>query len=97
VRVTDTLPAGLSYVPGTLTATHGTPDDAGAPMLKWSGVLSVTPVVTLTFAVSVTTPNPMAIVNTATINPGYTSPFTRSALIVVNPYELFLPLILRNG
>ena len=97
VRVTDTLPAGLEYVPGSLTATSGTPDASSAPTLKWNGVMSVTPVVTVTFAVSVTAPNAATIVNTATINPGYGSPFGRAAPIVVNPYELFLPLILRTS
>lgn len=97
VRVTDTLPAGLIYVPGSLAATSGTPDDGSAPTLKWSGVLSVTPVVTMTFAATVTTANAAHIVNTATINPGYGSPFTRDADIIVNPHELFLPLILRNN
>jgi uncharacterized repeat protein (TIGR01451 family) len=96
VRVTDTLPAGLVYVPGTLTATSGTPNASSAPTLTWSGVMSVTPVVTVTFAATVTTPNAATIVNTATINPGYGSLLTRTASIVVNPYELFLPLILRN-
>ena len=85
VRVTDTLPSGLAYVPGSFTATSGTPDDASAPTLKWNGVMSTTPVVTVTFAVSVTTPNAATTVNTATINPGYGSPFTRTASIIVNP------------
>jgi uncharacterized repeat protein (TIGR01451 family) len=96
VRVTDTLPSGLAYVPGSLAATSGTPDAASAPTLKWNGAMSVTPVVTLTFAVTVTTPNAESIVNTATINPGYGSPIARAVPIVVNPHEMFLPLILRN-
>jgi uncharacterized repeat protein (TIGR01451 family) len=97
VRVTDTLPSGLASVPGSLAATSGTPDDASAPTLKWNGVMSTTSVVTVTFAVSVTMPNAAIIVNAAAINPGYGSPFTRTAAIVVNPHELFLPLILRNN
>lgn len=97
VRVTDTLPAGLAYVLGTLTATGGTPDDSNAPTLTWSGVMSVTPVVTVTFAATVTAPNAATIVNTAAIDPGYGAPFTRLATIIVNPHELFLPLILRDN
>jgi uncharacterized repeat protein (TIGR01451 family) len=97
VRITDTLPAGLGYLPGSLKAHAGVTDDSAAPILKWSGVMSTAPVVTVTFAVSVATPNAAAIVNTATIHPGYGAPFTRDATIVVNPFELFLPLILRSG
>jgi uncharacterized repeat protein (TIGR01451 family) len=97
VHVTDTLPSDLAYVPGSLTASGGTPDDTAAPMLNWSGVMSATPAITLTFAVSVTTPDTKAIVNTATINSGYGPLLTRTALIVVNPHELFLTLIVRNN
>jgi len=96
-RVTDTLPAELTYVPGSLAATSGTPDASGAPTLKWNGVLSVTPVVTMTFAATVATTSAVNVVNTATINPGYGAPFLRTAATVVNPHELFLPLILRNN
>jgi len=97
VRVTDTLPSDLTYVAGSLAATSGTPDASSAPTLKWNGVMSVTPVVTVTFAATVTTPNITTIVNMAMVNPGYGSPFARTAPVIVNPYELFLPLILRDG
>ncbi|HTP11243.1 MAG TPA: PQQ-dependent sugar dehydrogenase [Anaerolineae bacterium] len=96
VRVTDTLPADLAYVPGSLRASSGASDDASAPILKWSGTLSTTPAVTVTLVVSVTTSNVAAVVNSATIHPGYGSPFARTATIVVNPHEVFLPLILHN-
>ena len=96
VRVTDTLPADLSYVPGSFTATSGAPDASSAPTLKWSGVMSSTPTVTLTYAVTVATTSTALISNTALINPGYAPPFARTASVVVNPYNLFLPVIWRN-
>jgi len=96
VRVTDTLPADLSYVPGSFMATSGTPDASSAPTLKWSGVMSSTPTVTLTYAVTVATTSTALISNTALINPGYAPPFARTASVVVNPYNLFLPAIWRN-
>jgi hypothetical protein len=95
--LTDTLPADLAYVPGSLVATSGTPDDASAPTLKWLGVMSTTPVVTVSFAVTVTTLSAESIVNTVAIDPGYGAPFARLRSIVVNPLQLFLPLILRNS
>jgi uncharacterized repeat protein (TIGR01451 family) len=97
VRVTDTLPAGLAYVPGSLSATGGAPDDTSAPTLKWAGVMSATPVVTVTFAVTVTTLSAESIVNTAEIDPGFGMIVSRTNSIVVNPFELFLPLIWRSG
>jgi hypothetical protein len=84
-------------MPGSLTATGGTPDASSSPTLRWSGVLSVTPVVTVTFATTVTAPTTITLVNIVTINPGYGAPFTRVAPIIVNPYELLLPLIFRNS
>jgi uncharacterized repeat protein (TIGR01451 family) len=97
VRVTDTLPAGLTYVPGTFTATRGTPDDSGAPTLIWSGTLSTTPVVTLTYNATVATITAASLVNTALIDPGYTAPFTRTAALWVNAYSVFLPLLWRSN
>jgi uncharacterized repeat protein (TIGR01451 family) len=96
VYVTDTVPAGLSYLPGTLTATGGAAADTSAPTLLWSGILSPTGAVTLTYAVTVTAPNAQAITNQAAIAaPGYET-ITRAATIVVNGYSLYLPLVLQK-
>jgi uncharacterized repeat protein (TIGR01451 family) len=97
MRVTDTVPAGLNYLPGSLAATGGTPDDSVAPILKWNGVMSATPAITLTYAVTVAATSNAPIVNSAIIAPGYTTPFTRSALLLVNPLSTYLPLILRTN
>ena len=90
------MPAALEYVPGSFAATGGSIDASGAPMLKWSGVMSSTPVITLTYAVTVATTSTAAISNTALINPGYAPPFARTASVIVNPHYLFLPVIWRN-
>ncbi len=37
--LTDTLPANLTYVSGSFTATSGTVDDSQSPLLRWSGTL----------------------------------------------------------
>jgi len=103
VQFTDTLPAGMVYVPGTLTATTGAVVDAFAPTLTWSGVLSPSPVITITYAVAVTytIPGstailPQVITNTATIAaPGYPT-ITRTAVVRTNWYNVYLPLVLRQ-
>jgi uncharacterized repeat protein (TIGR01451 family) len=97
VRMTDVIPTGLAYATGTFTATHGSVDASGAPTLKWNGVMSPTPIVTLTYAVTVTTSNRTWLVNHAVIDPGEALSITRTAPIIANPLELFLPLILRNN
>ncbi len=96
VRVTDVVPTGLSYMPGTLATTHGLADDSAAPTLKWNGVMSATPAITLAYAVTVATTSTEMISNTALINLGYAPPFARTASLIVNPRYLFLPVILRS-
>ncbi len=94
-RVTDTLPAGLNYLPGSFAATLGTVDASTAPTLTWQGVLSTTPSVTLTYVVTVSVISPTAITNSAVIDPGVTASFTRSATIIANGIRLYLPLIFK--
>ena len=88
VRVTDTLPTGLNYMPGSFTATLGTVDESNAPTLTWQGVLSTTPSVTLTYVVTVSVVSPTAITNSAVIDPGMTASFTRSATVIANGIKL---------
>jgi len=96
IRLTDTVPDGLSYVSGTLTATIGTVTDSAAPTLRWSGVLSPTPSVTVTYAATVSTTRSQIITNTAVIAaPGY-QPISRTALLCSNSYRAFLPRVLRT-
>ncbi len=96
VYLTDVVPAGLAYVPGTLAAASGTWSDAGAPMLTWSGVLSPTPVVTVSYAVTVTASVPQVISNTVTIAaPGYQT-ITRTAAIIANGHTVYLPVVMRH-
>jgi uncharacterized repeat protein (TIGR01451 family) len=83
VFLTDEVPAGLAYVPGTLASTIGTVTDAAAPTLGWSGVLSPTPVATVTYAVTVTAATSQVITNRAVIAvPGYGA-ITRTATVTV--------------
>jgi uncharacterized repeat protein (TIGR01451 family) len=96
VYVTDVVPAGLSYVPGTLTAVGGTgiPDEGGAPTLTWSGVLSPTLAVTITYVTTVTAALPEVITNTATIDvPGYQT-ITTAVTVIANGHDLYMPLVL---
>ncbi len=105
VIFSDTIHARLSYVPGTLTATSGVVNDTAEPVLHWSGVLSPTPAVTITYATTVTYITsgtatlalPQVITNTAVIEaPGY-QPITRTATVWVHWQSLYLPLVKRNS
>jgi uncharacterized repeat protein (TIGR01451 family) len=99
VHLTDTVPAGLSYIPNTLTASLGTPDDSAAPTLRWSGVLSDTAVVTLTYGTTVTVPDDMAqyISNTVTINAEPIGVISRMAGIIVNGQATHVPIIVKGA
>jgi uncharacterized repeat protein (TIGR01451 family) len=96
-RLTDTLPAGLAYVPGSLEASHGTVDDGGAPTLTWQGTLSISRRITLTYLVTVTGQATGSLVNEATLEGDPAGPLTLRASIIVDAYEVYFPLILRNG
>lgn len=92
-RVTDTLPGGLNYVGGSFAATLGTVQ-AAPPVLKWTGVMSTTPVVTLTYAATVIAVGPISLVNSAEIEFDGTV-LSRSATVIVDGLTLYLPLILK--
>ncbi len=83
IYLSDEVPTGLSYVPGTLTATAGTVTDTYAPSLHWFGALTSTPAVTVTYAVTVSATAPQVITNSAVIAaPGYQT-ITRTATVTV--------------
>lgn len=96
VYVTDTVPTGLSYVPGTLMATEGAVADTSAPTLYWSGILSPTPLITITYAVTVTAPSTQVITNHVSIAASGYEAITRTATVVVNGRSTYLPLVLQR-
>jgi len=97
VRFTDTLPAGVQYVSGTLAATSGIADDAGAPTLLWSGTVSATSPVTITFAAVVGLDFVGTLTNTGTVSAVSYAPITLTATTSIRAawYHLYLPLVLR--
>jgi uncharacterized repeat protein (TIGR01451 family) len=95
VHLTDMVPTELTYVPGSLTASSGTATDASAPTLRWSGLLTPTPAVTVTYVASVSTTTPQTIINSALIAaPGYQA-ITRTVTIIANGRVVYLPLFIR--
>ncbi len=97
--MTDEVPYGLTYVPGTLTATSGTYTDTYAPALYWSGVLTPTPYVSVSYTVTVThLPSGTVALprtNTAIIAAAGHAPVYLQATVWINPYRLYLPLLLK--
>ena len=94
VQLSDEVPTGLSYVPGTLAATVGTVIDTNAPTLRWSGVLTPTPSVTVTYAVTVNTAEAQLITNTAAVVASGYQTITSTAAIIANAHAVYLPLVM---
>jgi len=96
VFLTDDIPAGLNYIPDTVSASLGNADYSNGAIL-WHGVLSSTPSMALTYAVAVEeAEEPTVIANTATIDAGEYGTFTCSATIIVDGYPIYLPLVLKD-
>jgi hypothetical protein len=94
--LTDVVPPGLAYLPGTLVATSGVPNPSGAPRLTWFGQLDATDGVTISYAVTVTANAAATIVTTAEVAASGHVPQTTSAILLANPLAAYLPLLLRN-
>jgi uncharacterized repeat protein (TIGR01451 family) len=93
----DALPAELSYVPQTLTATDGTLTHRDNSTIRWSGSLTPTPEVTITYVVTVDTEKPQLITNNAVITTSDVQSLTRSATICSNCPKFYLPLIMKQS
>ncbi|MCS6907057.1 MAG: PQQ-binding-like beta-propeller repeat protein [Anaerolineales bacterium] len=99
ITLTDAIPQGLSYVPGSLSATSGNVDDSSAPTLRWSGTLTDTRAVTVTYQVRADVPADQIrfLSNTATITVPGLDPIVRSATVVVNGEAIYMPLVMKNA
>jgi uncharacterized repeat protein (TIGR01451 family) len=94
--VTDSIPAGTTYVPdsaqvepqmGTLT------DDFG--LIHWTGVLTRQVDVQLAFSVTVTATEPLAIVNAAAVDDGEVN-HELTAITIANGFKSYLPIIIKG-
>ena len=94
VFLTNTIPAGLSYVPGSLTATAGVAAETSG-VIQWSGTLPDTLAVDIQYQVTVDTAETQVISNTVIINTIASGTFTRTGYLYANGFSLFLPLIMR--
>ncbi len=96
VFLTDEIPAGLTYVSDTVSASLGEADYVNGSIL-WNGVLSSVPTVVLTYVGFVEeVEEPTVIRNVATIDAGEHGIFTCSGVIVVDGFSVYLPLVFRH-
>jgi uncharacterized repeat protein (TIGR01451 family) len=99
--LTDTIPAGTVYVPGSAWAGNGTVvylEDltgfANLSGLVWNGEVPPKGMSTILFAVTVTEEG--IIHNTVSMDDGLGSLTERSVTTKVSPYEVYLPLLVKS-
>jgi uncharacterized repeat protein (TIGR01451 family) len=95
VMLTDTLPAGIAYVPGSAQSSSGTVTDAGG--IHWTGGVAAGGTVTVTFRATITAPAGTAITNTAAIAD---ADLERPVLVMDRtdvrwPHRIYLPVLRR--
>lgn len=88
--LTDIIPVGVDFVPGTLHASTGTATIADR-VIKWTGILLDSQTVDVTYDVIVTTGVPQVIQNIATINTGTNGQLTRTERLYANFIYIYLP------
>ena len=95
VGFTDTLPAEL-LLQGSPTASSGNAPEVNGQTITWSGTVTESTVVTITYATMLTSTGTLmpSVVNAAQIDDGSGNVYTRRAF--VNGYEVFLPLVLMH-
>jgi uncharacterized repeat protein (TIGR01451 family) len=94
LSLTNIIPAGIIYIPSTLTATSGvTTENSG--VIRWSGTLPDTLTVDITYQVLVKTNAHQVISNTVTIDTATNGSLTRTVHIYVNGFSVFLPVLRR--
>jgi len=96
--LTDTVPPSTTYVAGSAWASAGTIGYTGG-LVTWSGVVSPNTTVTATFSVQVeaAVPTRTVIRNVAVLDADEdtSSPYTLTAVSIISPVRLHLPLALR--
>lgn len=98
LALADTVPAGLSYQPGSLHATAGAVDDTGAPTLRWHGTVGSQTTVTVAYQVEVTGAVTGSLVNHAQLSGDFLDPidlpsalFVPRSVLTTTMRDLFLP------
>ncbi len=94
ISLTDTIPEGIAYIHGTLSATSGVATENGG-VIQWNGTLPDSLTVDITYEVSVETNKPQVISNKVIIDTGISGVLTRTGYLFANSISVFLPILRR--
>ena len=95
IQLIDTLPASLSYIPGSLVASSGTVDDSQAPTLRWYGSMFEVSQVVISYVTVVDILPSIVITSTAIVDAGQAGNFDLTATLIVNGKRVYLPVLIR--
>jgi uncharacterized repeat protein (TIGR01451 family) len=90
ISLSDPLPAGVTFVNGSLTTTGGGLASQAGGTITWSGAPAVFTIVTIAFSATVNASASLPIVNTATVTRGGGQKGL-AAVLIANPRRMFLP------
>ena len=95
MRLTDTLPAGLTYAPGSLACPGGQCSESGGT-ITWQGALGPGGSVTLSYSATLTSvlPDKTALTNTVAIQANGVAPLRRSVTVLARSTNLSASAIL---
>jgi len=98
MTLTDSIPSGTSYVPSSANMNpHVGILSANSSQITWTGTVTESMSLQITFQVRVQASEPTAIENTAHLQlEGNTNTYNLRAIAIANGYDTFLPLILRG-
>jgi uncharacterized repeat protein (TIGR01451 family) len=94
LQLSDSLPNGLSFVPGSLSASSGTPSESGGT-INWNGALQSGKPITIAFQaqVSAAISSTTVLINQAQLSGGRAATFRNT--LIVNGQGVWLPALRR--
>jgi len=99
LTLTDTLPVGVSWngILGWDGTSVAPTYDSDHHHLTWSGTPSLGQEVIISYTVTITTGDRQALVNTAELSEAGGDTSTATATVIANPYQAYLPLVLKGN
>jgi len=96
ITITDRLPTGLTHSSGLCAASQGAPTCSSTGVM-WTGGLSNTAPVVISYTAQVTTSASVALTNRMQVDAGPYGPYTSTVTIIASPLQVYLPLILKGA
>jgi uncharacterized repeat protein (TIGR01451 family) len=97
ITVMDRLPTGLTHGGGLCASSQGVKPTCSSTGIVWTGELSNTAPVVISYTAQVTTALHIALTNQMRVDAGPYGLYTRTVTIIASPLQAYLPLILKGA